>query len=223
LSGEQIAKVIGALASLAWVGLAGYVLYLLRHSLPNVVSRLAGFEALGLKLSLSGGRAMEAAIEMARKQSDWHVDIPESDREAALARANKERDLIDGAEILWVDDRPSNNRNETRMLRSFGALITFSCTTDEAMAALSQAAEQIRPFHIIISDISREFPTHDPVAGLAMIDRLLADRIALPVILYVGRLKSGAGVPSGAFGLTNRPDQLLQLVVDALSRVRRAA
>jgi hypothetical protein len=37
--------------------------------------------------------------------------------------------LFEGAEILWVDDRPSNNRNEARMLRSFGALITFAATT----------------------------------------------------------------------------------------------
>jgi CheY-like chemotaxis protein len=223
LNGDQLAKAIGALASLAWVGLAGYALYLLRNILPNVVGGLAGFEAFGLKLSMSGGRAMEAAIEMARKQVGWQVEIPEADREAALARANRERKIIEGAEILWVDDRPSNNRNEARMLRSFGALITFACTTEEAMAALWQATEQMQPFHIVISDINRELPDGDPRAGLAMIDRFRAEKIALPLILYVGKLDTDAGVPNGAFGVTNRPDQLLQLVLDALARVRRAS
>ena len=41
-----------------------------------------------------------------------------------------------------------------------------------------------------------------------------------PVIFYVGRPEPEKGAPAGAFGLTNRPDQLLQLVVDALSRTR---
>ena len=41
-----------------------------------------------------------------------------------------------------------------------------------------------------------------------------------PVIYYIGTPKPGAGAPPGAFGLTHRPDELLQLVTDALSRVR---
>ena len=38
------------------------------------------------------------------------------------------------------------------------------------------------------------------------------ERIVLPVILHVGNLKRDAGVPAGAFGVTNRPDVLLTLV-----------
>jgi hypothetical protein len=41
-----------------------------------------------------------------------------------------------------------------------------------------------------------------------------------PVIFYVGCLNPAAGVPPGAFAVTNRPDQMLQFVIDALSRVR---
>jgi hypothetical protein len=44
-----------------------------------------------------------------------------------------------------------------------------------------------------------------------------------PVIYYVGRPNPDAGVPADAFGVTNRPDQLLHLVIDALSRVRGRA
>ena len=41
-----------------------------------------------------------------------------------------------------------------------------------------------------------------------------------PVIFYIGRPNPAAGAPPGAFGVTNRPDELLQLTIDAFSRVK---
>ena len=114
--------------ALLWVLLAGFVIWLLRQPLTAAVSRLATFEAFGVKFALSGGAALDAAIELAQKNPDWPVEVPAADRKAALDRANANRSVFEGAEILWVDDRPSNNRNEARMLRSFGALVTFSAT-----------------------------------------------------------------------------------------------
>jgi CheY-like chemotaxis protein len=163
---------------------------------------------------------MSAAIEMARKGADPNLDVPAADRQRALERANRERALMEGAELLWVDDRPSNDRNEARMLRSFGALITFACTTEEALSALRNAAEQQQPFHLILSDIARDIPTPDPEAGIKMLDRLHDEKIFLPVIFYIARPKPGAPAPAGSLGLTNRPDQLLHLVLDGLARTR---
>jgi CheY-like chemotaxis protein len=223
VTGEAVAHIIGAVAAVLWVLVAAYALWILREPLTASVSRLAGVEAFGVKLSLSGGAAMNAAIELAQKNPAWPVEVPAADREAALNRANTHRDLFEGAEVLWVDDRPSNNRNEARMLRSFGALITFAVTTDEALRALGTGAEQHQPFDLILSDISRELPEFDPTAGLTMLPRLRDAGYHQPVIFYVGRPDPAAGVPAGAFGLTNRPDQLLQLTIDALSRVRGRA
>jgi CheY-like chemotaxis protein len=220
---EGIAHIVGAVAAVLWVLVAAYALWILREPLTAAAGRLAGVEAFGVKLSLSGGAALNAAIELAQKNPDWPVEVPFADREAALERANTHRALFEGAEILWVDDRPSNNRNEARMLRSFGALVTFAATTEEALRALDTAAEQHQPFDIILSDISRDLPAPDPTAGLAMLPRLREAGFQQPVIFYVGRPEPGAGVPPDAFGLTNRPDQLLQLIVDALSRVRGKA
>jgi CheY-like chemotaxis protein len=220
---DGIAHIIGAAAGLLWVLLAFYAVWLFRQPLTAAVGRLGGVEAFGVKLSLSGGAALNAAIELAQKNPDWPVEVPAADREAALNRANAHRDLFEGAEILWVDDRPSNNRNEARMLRSFGALITFAATTDEALRALGTAVEQHQPFHLILSDISRDLPAPDPTAGLTMLARLREAGYQQPIIYYVGRPNPAAGVPPGAFALTNRPDQLLQLTIDALSRVRGRA
>jgi hypothetical protein len=106
------------------------------------------------------------------------------------------------------------------MLRSFGALITFAATTEEALRALGTSTDQHQPFHIILSDMGRDLTAPDPTAGLTMLPRLREAGLQQPVIFYVGRVDPGAGVPAGAFGLTNRPDQLLQFTVDALSRIR---
>lgn len=220
MTAEGIAHIIGAIAAVLWVLVAGCALWILRQPLTAVVGRVAGIEAFGIKFALAGGAALNAAIELAEKNPDWPVEVPAADREAALERANAHRALFEGAEILWVDDRPSNNRNEARMLRSFGALVTFAATTEEALRALGTAAEQHQPFDIILSDISRDLPAHDPTAGLTMLPRLRDAGFHQPVVFYVGRPKPAAGVPAGAFGLTHRPDQLLQLTIDALSRVR---
>jgi len=221
VTGDQIAHIIGEITALLWVALAAFVVWLLRQPLTAAVSRLATFEAFGVKFALSGGTALDAAIELAQKNPDWPVEVPAADRKAALDRANANRSVFEGAEILWVDDRPSNNRNEARMLRSFGALVTFAATTDEASRALQTAAEQHQPFDLILSDISRDLPAPDPTAGLTMLPRLRNAGFHQPVIFYVGSPKPDVGAPAGAFGVTNRPDQLLQLVIDALSRVRR--
>jgi CheY-like chemotaxis protein len=220
VTGDEVAHIIGAITALLWVLVAAFVIWLLRQPLTAAVSRLATFEAFGVKFALSGGAAMDAAIELAQKHQDWPVEVPAADRKAALDRANTNRSVFEGAEILWVDDRPSNNRNEARMLRSFGALITFAATTEEASRALQTAAEQHQPFDLILSDISRDMPASDPTAGLTMLPRLRNAGFQQPVIYYIGRPNADAGVPAGAFGVTNRPDQLLQLVIDALSRTR---
>jgi CheY-like chemotaxis protein len=216
---EQFAKILAALPPIIWAALAGYLLYLLRTTIPATLGRLGSVEAFGVKLSISG-QAMNAAIELARKEIGEPIEVPRQDRERALERAYLERARLEGAEILWVDDKPSNNRNEARMLSAYGALITFACTTDEALGALDRATEQSLPFHLILSDINRAPPESERDAGLRMIPRLREQKVSLPVILYVARLNTKAGVPGGVFGITNRPDQLLQLVLDALARTR---
>ena len=221
---EGIARVFGGIASLIWALLAVYVIWLLRASLVGLLNRVTGFEGWGVKFALTGGvQALDDAFEIAAKNPKWSAEATPGDREAALQKANARRRVFEGAEILWVDDHPSNNRNESRMFRSFGGLVTFACTTIEALDALRDARDQGRAFHIIISDMLRDMPPPvHPEAGIEMLTELQAAGVTLPVIFYVGVLRLGAGTPPGAFGITYRPDVLLTLVGDALERVRGA-
>jgi len=41
-----------------------------------------------------------------------------------------------------------------------------------------------------------------------------------PVVFYIGDLDEDRGVPPGAFGITDRVEELLHLVLDALERRR---
>jgi hypothetical protein len=163
MSWTGIAKALDGLASLAWVSLAIYLVWLLRNSLIQALSRLTGVEAWGVKFALEGGKeALNDSVAMAEKNMRWKVEGTNQDRQRALDRAARRLRVYEGAEILWVDDHPSNNRNESRMLRSFGALVTFACTTDEALGAIRDANTESRPFDLVVSDISRDIPAPNP-------------------------------------------------------------
>ncbi len=219
--GEQIAKVILALSGLVWPALACYVVFLLRDHIKESVARLSNVEAFGLKVTMTNAQsAMIAAVDLAKKNPNWPVEVPETDGRRAIERAQKERGQLFGTEILWVDDHPRNNRNEARMFQTLGAFVTFATSAEEALCALREAATQMRPFQLVLSDMSRGGPTPDAAAGLKMLTCLRTKHVALPVIFYVGQLDQEKGVPPGAFGITNRPDQLLHLVLDAMERVR---
>jgi CheY-like chemotaxis protein len=245
---KGVIEFLQVLPPILWAGLAIYIVYLTRGTLGTLLGRLSNLELFGFKLLVSGGQAMGAAIELARKDKRrvrMEVEIPESDRRRALDRAEKERSLLEGAEILWVDDVPSSVRNEARMLRSFGVLITFACTTEEALHALTDAAEQGQRFDLILSDISRNqggvpppaqdagdgaavagtaartaVRDSDPDAGLDMLKRFVEEKVYLPVGFYVSMYEPERGVPSGAAGITDRPDMLLHLVLDIMARSR---
>jgi CheY-like chemotaxis protein len=220
--GEQFAHILAALPALLWAAIAGYVVWLLRGPIEGAIGRITSVEAFSVKLAMLSTQAMTAAIDMARKHARWKIEVPPGDAAAALARAGRERERLQGAEILWVDDCPSNNRNEMRMLTGLGASITVAATSDEAVAAQRMATEQSQPFHLVLSDISRELPTHEPTAGIAMLARLRQEGFGQPVIFYIGQRDRDRAAPAGAFGVTDRPDELLHMILDALARARTA-
>jgi CheY-like chemotaxis protein len=118
---------------------------------------------------------------------------------------------------LWVDDNPSNN---TSLKQAFESLldieIDLSLSTEDALQKLGQ-----RRYDFIISDMGRP---GEPQAGYALLRRIkdLKDKgiQVPPCIIYA----TGASVPAhraeaeraGAVGSTSSPQELLQLVKDAL-------
>jgi CheY-like chemotaxis protein len=118
---------------------------------------------------------------------------------------------------LWVDDLPSNN---TSLKQSFekilGLTFELSLSTEDALQKI-----QSTPYAVIISDMSRP-PDHR--AGYTLLDQLHAAGITIPFIIYASRGgepdKRAEAQQHKAFGITNSPQELLQLLRQALQPSR---
>jgi hypothetical protein len=55
-------------------------------------------------------------------------------------------------------------------------------------------------------------------AGLEFLEQFRKTDKTTPVIFYIGVFNPEKGTPAQAFGITNRPDELLHLTLDALER-----
>lgn len=131
-----------------------------------------------------------------------------------------------GAFVLWVDDKnPSQNVEERRALNSLGIQFDLATSTDEAIRWLDRAH-----YDAVISNIYRAsestnnipcFADPQPAgAGCAMAETMherYGDQMP-PTIFYSGAYPQSAGSPPFSFGVTNRVDELFELVFDALER-----
>ena len=130
----------------------------------------------------------------------------------ALRRAARSSRAFRGARILWIDDHPDWIEWERRTFEQLGAEIQVVEDTQSALARLRSTR-----FDLIVSDIARG-DRND--AGVADLPRVRADSGDTPVVFYVGVTDESFEVPEGAWGLTDRPEELLHLVMDVLGRSR---
>ena len=124
----------------------------------------------------------------------------------ALHRARMLGRRLDGLRLLWIDDDPSANRIEIRMFQQLGMQVELATSTDAALERLMK-----RQFNMVLSDIAREGRSDEGIRALPMIRKLARDA---PIIFYVESLLENAPPPGGALGITNDPEELLELVLD---------
>ena len=129
---------------------------------------------------------------------------------AVLKRAMLVEPLIRGRRVLWVDDQPSNNFYERLALAQIGLSIDVAVSSEQGI----HSAKHLRP-DVIVSDMKRY---GDENAGLKFLETSRAEGVVAPVIYYVGGVDEGRGIPAGAFGITDRPDEVLHLILDVLER-----
>jgi CheY-like chemotaxis protein len=167
--------------------------------------RITAAAALGAAAAKSGGegpgdsaRAVALVI-----QNAVTADAVESSRHAT---------------VLWVDDRPENNRFERQSLEALGIKFVGATTTDHALRQISEQS-----FDAIISDMARPPDEH---AGYTLLDQLRARGDKTPYVIYAGSNVSryaSEAKQHGAFGCTNRPDELFQLVLTVINPRRGTA
>jgi hypothetical protein len=192
-------QILTVAPSLLWPLLVLLVLLLFRREIRSKLSDITS-----VKTSV-----FEATFAETLKDAQPNVRMPTADRLGAVARAERAREWCTGKRILWVDDHPGNNRVLGDMFeRLLGVDITYSPSTDEAMRSLLADTG----FTMVISDMARD---DDPEAGAHLIRLMKAEHVHRPTVIYCGVERP---VPPGAFGLTNRPDELLHLVIDVCER-----
>jgi CheY-like chemotaxis protein len=205
--GTELVRII---PSILWFLLVVTLLVLFyKPTREDLLPNIRAFKAMGVELSFVK-ESIDAALELADKSPQWKVEVSPQDKEQALKRAKKHLPILRDAQFLWVDDHPENNLNERRMFRQLKAEIDIARSTEEALGILKNGR-----YDLVISDMARG---DEAAAGLEFLKQFRKVDNAAPVIFYLGVFDAKKGVPAQAFGITNRPDELLHLTLDALER-----
>jgi len=156
-------------------------------------------------------------MEAAKARGVLRID---EDRAHSYARA-----LIDAPDqkrILWVDDRPANNRYETAALAKLQIEVVPVTSTKAALDRLESDPE---PFDLVLSDWHRpELHLDTLSAGIHLLRQVRKAYPTVPVVFYHGSFETEERVArreqvlrEGAFGEAVMPDELLELVAKALA------
>lgn len=219
---EVLTEVAKNIPTLIWGSIAGLALWLFHKPLVARLGQVTGFKAVGLELSFVATQLEGAAananrgntVLVASTLEKRNVDITKADRERVLQRADRCRAVLTGKRILWIDDSVTNNRRERELLEALGLKVEQVQNNEGAKIAL---APDGGGYDLILSDIARPESSE---AGLEFLNsyRLRPHDQRVPLIFYISARDETKPMPLGAFGLTNRPDILVHLVIDALER-----
>ena len=200
------------------------VIVLLFRNRRKLTDKLLELSALRMgAVEMSFERAAESLDEIMTKMKAFppvkkttagteRIIVTRTDSERVYYRFKRSGSVLNGRSLLWVDDRPANNDTERHLFESLGARVFFALDNDRALELLIDT-----PFDVIISDIGRPEGVE---SGLKLPARLPQGRQP-PVIFYISEFDPEKPKPPGSFGITNRPDELAHLVLDALERVTR--
>jgi CheY-like chemotaxis protein len=190
------------------------VLSMFHSPLSNFLERLNKAEitkdAKGFKIALAAANLAAAEASRSEPTSNNRKSVDPEGVAQATSRAAGSL-TVSQAKVLWVDDNPDNQQYERNALGALGITFDLARNTDEAMARL-----KVKKFNLIITDFKR---TDDPQGAHTLLEKLKKISSPPPVIIY-----SGSSNPDfekeakrkGAYGETNSPQRLFNLVVNAL-------
>ena len=214
LTEPVLLELVKILPSVFWLIVAIIVVAIFYRPIRNqLLPLVTGLKIGGIECSFVR-EGIQAAVALAQKHKNWQVAVSDEEASLVMERAARHLGLLQRSKILWVDDNPENNFNEIKMLHQLRADVETAKSTEEALALIQEK----KTYDIVLSDLKRG---DDATAGLTLLGKLRESHPILPVIFYVGEFKPELGVPPFAFGLTNRPNELLHLILDILERRKR--
>jgi CheY-like chemotaxis protein len=174
------------------------------------------------EFTISPQEGVHVKVGEAREQARTNLEAaianrgePDSTEKAArVVDANITPEAVrqaEGRTVLWVDDHPDNNILERKSLEALGLRFVLSLSTEDALEKIDK-----QKFDLIISDMGRR---PDRYAGYTLLEALRNRGDQTPFVLYMGQSSPQLQTEArdkGAQGLTDRPDELFQLVTKEL-------
>jgi CheY-like chemotaxis protein len=115
--------------------------------------------------------------------------------------------------VLWVDDRPDNNIAERESMAAYNIDFDLATSTGEALAKLRN-----QRFDAVVSDMGRP---PDSQAGYTLLDAMRQGDDPTPYFIYAGSRAArhaDEALRRGAQGTTNRSDELLHMLLQAVEQ-----
>ncbi len=186
---------------------AFFIIYMFRNQISKVLlPRMKSVKFGDLEITFLKNSVKEIASKRTQEF------LSDDDASSPFLRASGIAPVIEGARLLWIDDNPEFNNDETKVLRKLGITVDTATTSDEARKMLSRFN-----YDAILSDMKREGKEDE---GTKFLESLKKTRMFRYTIFYVGHVDDKLPVPKEAFNITDRPDKLLHLVMDVLERER---
>jgi CheY-like chemotaxis protein len=178
---EDAAKLISAIAALAWPLVLAILLFKLFGPIRALVD-----SALRRKFSIK-----VAGNELTMEEVSEQQRVIVSDLQSKVAELERRLDTGSGAapapartpgqsakRVLWVDDNPRNNSLLAASIEERGARVDIALSTEEAMDRFRR-----QPYDIVLSDMGRP---EGEKAGIDLTQRVKALNPATPVFIYCG-------------------------------------
>jgi hypothetical protein len=151
--------------------------------------------------------AKELDASITRKQ----MQLSDAQKNALFTRMAAVKDRKTPIKAIWFDDDfGAPELSEMRLIRALN--VQLDRVYDENLVEKMMAET---PYDLIISDMKRN---GNPKAGIAFLQKLVAENKRIPMIFYLIAHTESRGTPPYAFGITNNPSELVHLVMDIIER-----
>lgn len=205
MSKEIIIELIKIIPSILWFLFLLIVVLVFLNPIKNVlIPQLSEFKAFGIEAKFIKEELTKAAFR--------NPEVKETALNQVTRRSQRMSSIIRGARLLLVNDIPEQMINVQRILQSLGVIVDVSRTTELALNMLANTN-----YDVVVSDMSRD---GKPDEGLQFLNESIKRRVYRPTIFTVANFDPLRGVPAYAFGITNRVDELLNLIFDVLERTK---
>jgi len=178
---DDAAKLISAIASLAWPVVLAILLFKLfgpiRALVDSALRRKFSIKVAGNELTMEEVSEQQRVIV-----NDLQSKVADLERRlntvSSAAPAQLRTPEQSAKRVLWVDDTPRNNSLLAASIEERGARVDIALSTDDAMTKFKR-----QPYDIVLSDMGRP---EGEKAGIELTKRIKSLSPTTPVFIFCG-------------------------------------